>query len=747
MPAGIMALSASQAAVTSPGSTPKLLQPNPLYTASLHSRSCNAQGIDHEEKEPEIVNVGRDVYQVDSKWARALYRDLVNDEEVVHFLNTLTSGYDATSKIWASLTKNGANKTNLTRCFVTVISSIISHFHRSLPPGVTRQAIDTHDIKFMHSSGKHWTKPAISIKASGPSFEVPGSSSLCGLGFTNVSAVFDVNTEGSRMADNIGRSDAHCRQIFMQQPNRHFVRSLTLTDKHFRLVHYDRSGTYVSPPLDIHKDAEVFVRVIIGLSSPNENILGLDTTVQWIIDKKTGKKVSGTVTLDEYDEETKASTSQIYQLKMDQPPFVRPTVRGRGTVGWYATNPRTGEEIIIKDAWRPVHRESECRFLSAARGIPGVVQFLAYQDHCAETLQYRPRGFWAKGFQDRVKLRVVMKKYGTTLWYFKSRLELLRALRDAIVGHRNLLKKGILHRDVSLHNLLFGPLDVSDGLHGVLIDLDMAVWAEDQLPFIRADPHVGTRMYQSISVLRSQIVDPAPPQDYLDDLESFFYIFCQLVFSFERPGRLVRSIPDFLRHWNLDDELLAANAKAGFLHDPPRFSLMSSFWGTACKTLLKDFQTVIRRINVARGEIRESEELDDDGKIMAYEKLAQDVDGPFNKVLSAFDRAISALERGGLNAEELEPYPTDFYTPVATSSSSPPSSRDLQTPDEGTLEQIIFLHDVVPLRVGKKRPSEKDEVASPRKRMRQAGDDDDISPAIAETQSVPDEYNSDPPVE
>lgn len=51
-----------------------------------------------------------------------------------------------------------------------------------------------------------------------------------------------------------------------------------------------------------------------------------------------------------------------------------------------------------------------------------------------ETADYRPQGFRNNEFRNRAKLRAVLKKYGPSVWFFKSRLQLLLALRDALVG-------------------------------------------------------------------------------------------------------------------------------------------------------------------------------------------------------------------------------------------------------------------------------------------------------------------------
>ncbi|TEB22076.1 hypothetical protein FA13DRAFT_1799188 [Coprinellus micaceus] len=101
-----------------------------------------------------------------------------------------------------------------------------------------------------------------------------------------------------------------------------------VTENHVCLVHYDRSGVYFSPLIDINKEKETFIRLILGVSSPDEKILGLDTSVQWVIDDVTGRKVSGTVKVDEKDPEKGTSTVVTYDLDMEEPPLIRPRTPG-----------------------------------------------------------------------------------------------------------------------------------------------------------------------------------------------------------------------------------------------------------------------------------------------------------------------------------------------------------------------------------------------------------------------------------
>jgi hypothetical protein len=90
--------------------------------------------------------------------------------------------------------------------------------------------------------------------------------------------------------------------------------------------------------------------------------------------------------------------------------------------------------VVIKDTWHTNSRVSECEYLAVAKGIPGVVEMLAHQEICDQTSKFRPPGFDPDEFRNRFQLRLVLKRYGAPLWSFSSRLQLMYALRDALVG-------------------------------------------------------------------------------------------------------------------------------------------------------------------------------------------------------------------------------------------------------------------------------------------------------------------------
>jgi hypothetical protein len=114
-------------------------------------------------------------------------------------------------------------------------------------------------------------------------------------------------------------------------------------------------------------------------------------------------------------------------------------------------------------------------------------------------------------------------------------LTLLRCIRDAIRGHYSLLTEGrILHRDISINNIMISESGRKDGYKGFLIDLDLALELGPQpVAACGAPERTGTFEFLSIEALES---DPTSSSAfrrdfrhcYYDDLQSFFYVFLYL---------------------------------------------------------------------------------------------------------------------------------------------------------------------------------------------------------------------------
>src|SRR5882762_5277901 len=104
-----------------------------------------------------------------------------------------------------------------------------------------------------------------------------------------------------------------------------------------------------------------------------------------------------------------------------------------------------------------------------------------------------------------------------------------------------------------------------------VLSLKVACPSSSSLTYAPADFHQGTHMYQSYKVLSEPHPD-VRPHDFMDDLESFFYVWCHVTFLYDG-GRSIQ--PTFnhpvLHDWN-SRRRHAANAKRLFLfnHRLPR---------------------------------------------------------------------------------------------------------------------------------------------------------------------------------
>lgn len=277
---------------------------------------------------------------------------------------------------------------------------------------------------------------------------------------------------------------------------------MVVTEKNVRMIHFDRAGAQITPLIDIHQHPATLVRLVAGLASTDERVIGLDDSVQWTITD--GRKAQGTVTTTAPD-----GTVKVYPI-IDQIPTPQATYVGRGTACWRVRDPETSEELVIKDSWRPHDRPSEHEFLMLFNDIPGVVEMVSYETKRGETKDYRCTSTIGQ-YPNRVSMRIVMKSYGKSVEFFTSALQLLCAIRDAIAGlyrsilicsslsdnatitgHERLLAEDlkILHRDVSHNNILIGADGAAEGRRGTLIDLDIAFRATDNQPNIIVDYNV-----------------------------------------------------------------------------------------------------------------------------------------------------------------------------------------------------------------------------------------------------------------
>ena len=82
----------------------------------------------------------------------------------------------------------------------------------------------------------------------------------------------------------------------------------------------------------------------------------------------------------------------------------------------------------------------------------------------------------------------------------------------------------------------------------------------------------------------------------MDELESFFYVFCYILHAFEKPGTTVKELPDPVRLWDFDDLEMNTIGKSAFSFNVSKPNELCRYWWGACTDLMREFHDVIRGI-------------------------------------------------------------------------------------------------------------------------------------------------------
>ncbi|KAJ2914710.1 hypothetical protein MD484_g5717, partial [Candolleomyces efflorescens] len=544
----------------------------------------------------------------------------------------------------------------LTHRFSNVITSIMKDLGNY---NGKRELMDASDTPLYHKEAEgmieEFSSPTFVIRAEGPSFELPSHKGPSQgarrdrFGFTNITTCIDVvDRVAVSQAEIHAQQAVYARQIFNQQPNRKFVRTLVLTEKDVQLYHFDRSGSLSStfPECPAH----TFVRIILGLSSLDEEVLGLDTSIQWTLHPKTGEKNRGTLTIK--DEETKIS--KTYDLRGVDPSFVQLGIIGRGTTCWPIWDGENQRTLLAKDCYRYEDSSSTPEFenLKLARDIPGCVFMVSYEANRGETVDGFDFCPCRKHIvRKQVLSRIVMEEHGKDLFGFTSELQLFQAIRDAILGHKKLLLKGAIHRDVHWSNIVLGKAGAPLGDRGVLIDFDMAKRV-DKL----TESRWPTGHYQSlaIAILRNALArsqEKILVHDWLDELESFFYITATIMYEFNGPHnfRDRETLPPFVQEWLETDRRghLKENLefkKRWILSDKPAdpaAHVDAHYWSTHSLDLLRDFYVLVRYMASEKERIRS---LPEEKAVEELHVLRNELEGHYDSVIYIFDGAIQDIE-------------------------------------------------------------------------------------------------------
>ncbi|KAF8648188.1 hypothetical protein AX16_006327 [Volvariella volvacea WC 439] len=396
----------------------------------------------------------------------------------------------------------------------------------------------------------------------------------------------------------------YARSCFKIQRNRRFVYSFFIDENLITLFQFDRKGAIYSKPIRYHDFPEIFVRWLLAAVSSDEAMLGFDMTTKW----KGDRRVIQTL-----DTQGQAVECEVSPMSTNED--ASGGIVGSGTTYWQVQN--SPNPYVIKEEWRLLSDPREEEFLARAQGLDGVVQLVSYET--GEKISAVRWGIMDPKSNDRQLIRIMVSQHsGRFIEHFKSRRELLCSFRDAVAGHRNLWRAGILHRNVNPSTIVYGTESHKPGNRGILVDLDKAMWINQPKPFSKA---LNRRVeFISLNVLRSG------RHSYLDDLQSFFYVLSWICIAYEGPGQRRTTLPQMLQSWSDYTDFAYVKGKSAHHasfdeHFPPN---VSPYFGDVFVKLLRELHTALWPASL--------------------HTCTQNAEELYNACLSAIDAALEGVE-------------------------------------------------------------------------------------------------------
>ena len=129
-----------------------------------------------------------------------------------------------------------------------------------------------------------------------------------------------------------------------------------------------------------------------------------------------------------------------------------------------------------------------------------------------------------------------------------------------LLGHESLVGAKILHRDISIGNIM---LEMAED-DGFLIDLDLAIRLDRQKAS-GAPSKTGTKVFMAIGILYGR-----DDHSFMHDLESFFWVLFWICVHWNGPG-LQNSKTEY-ESWNYEPTRKLAEIKAGKVIEEDEFN-------------------------------------------------------------------------------------------------------------------------------------------------------------------------------
>ncbi|OSD07722.1 hypothetical protein PYCCODRAFT_343110 [Trametes coccinea BRFM310] len=339
-------------------------------------------------------------------------------------------------------------------------------------------------------------------------------------------------TDSSNGTSTLAQAAEYAAMILMARPHQLGVFGVLFCGHKFCVAHFDRNGIVVSPGYSVVAlgGLKKFIRAILRLTwLASADDLGHDPAAS-LADGHTYYQPS----YPSFEVGFGSHSDSRRYRTIDSPLWSSPDLLGRGSNVWLAFDRLQNTVVILKSAWRTVHRQREsviyekirATFDSRGEAPPrGVADFATGGDvevFGKKLSIYRLRRpvplqddgdskLCLEGVPDKILHRVVLNDIGKPLWKYTDLKQFAMALQMIIHAHFALATAGIVHRDISAGNLFIRiratyvegqglvrqELDSSEGF---LADFELASVKEPDIQETYAGKPGSTTMVQRPSV-------------------------------------------------------------------------------------------------------------------------------------------------------------------------------------------------------------------------------------------------------
>ncbi|KAL7800297.1 serine/threonine-protein kinase Sgk2 [Trichoderma ceciliae] len=444
----------------------------------------------------------------------------------------------------------------------------------------------------------------------------------------------------------------YAREVLAAQDTRRFVIGLTLCGSLMRIWEFDRLGGIASEQFDINKDGLQFVSTILAFLWLSEEGLGFDPTIiisgdkryieierngnteRIIIDRVMSRArcIVGRATTCWKAHHEKDPSRQLvikdswqYMERVEEGELLREaTEKGVINVARYyyhetvhvgvaeddiAKNVRKGLELSKATNYRPgrsrltpstsaIDTPGQSSSAGVKRPISEIEVALPPSKRPHSTPLTKPS---ISASLNRLHRRVILYDYGKPIYKASSCIALLASLEGCINGHESLYNAGILHRDISIGNLLINEDKGDDSYPAFLIDLDLAIRVQRERTS-GTKGKTGTRAFMAIGALLGE------QHSFMHDLESFFWVLFWICIHYNGPGRDIG--PTKLKSWNYEDDRNLACLKLGTVGDESMFlDMMGEHFSAFYQPLIPCVNGLRKKV-FPNGKRRKKESLD-----------------------------------------------------------------------------------------------------------------------------------------